>query len=156
LNTASVFSLDLVDSFPSSVILDDLADVPSLVEIRNALSLIAAVGINVIPPEMVKVCSDELLMYLFDLFTSLWDSAYLLVFGIVGLFLRSGEMPLWCLYLRTEICYHVTISGESVCLMWWAKIIQQRLQAIVEEEVADSQCGFHCNRGCTDTIFCAH
>ena len=36
LNTTSVFSLDLVDSFPFS---DDLADIPSLVEIRNALSL---------------------------------------------------------------------------------------------------------------------
>ena len=36
-----------------------------------------------------------------------------------------------------------------------AKVIQQRLQKIVEEEVADSQCGFHCNRGCNDMIFCA-
>jgi len=63
LNTASVFSLDLVDSFPSSVIHDDLADVPSLVEIRSVFSLVAgnkAGGINGILPEMVKVCSDEL------------------------------------------------------------------------------------------------
>ena len=37
----------------------------------------------------------------------------------------------------------------------FAKIIQQRLQTITEEEVADSQCGFRCNRGCTDMIFCA-
>ena len=38
-------------------------------------------GINGILAEMIKVCTDELLMYLFDLF------------GIVGLFLRSGEVP---------------------------------------------------------------
>ena len=58
---------------PSSVIRDNLADIPSLVEIRNALSFVArnkTGGINDILPEMVKVCSDELLMYLFDLFTS--------------------------------------------------------------------------------------
>ena len=36
-----------------------------------------------------------------------------------------------------------------------AKVIQQCLQTTVEEEVADSQCGFHCNRGCNDMIFCA-
>ena len=36
-----------------------------------------------------------------------------------------------------------------------AKVIHQRLQTIVEEEVADSQCGFRCNRGCNDMIFCA-
>ena len=38
----------------------------------------------------------------------------------------------------------------------FAKIIQQRLQVVVEEVVAVSQCGFWCNRGCTDMIFCAH
>jgi len=37
----------------------------------------------------------------------------------------------------------------------FAKIVQQRLLVIVEEEVAGSQCGFHCNRGFTDMIFCA-
>ena len=44
-----MFSSDLVDSFPSSVVHDDLADVSSLVEIRNVLSLVAgnkAGGIN--------------------------------------------------------------------------------------------------------------
>ena len=35
-----------------------------------------------------------------------------------------------------------------------AKVIQQRLQTVVEEEVADSQCGFRCNCGCNDMIFC--
>jgi len=38
----------------------------------------------------------------------------------------------------------------------FAKIIQQHLQTITEEEVADSQSGFRCNRGCTYMIFCAH
>ena len=36
-----------------------------------------------------------------------------------------------------------------------AEVIQQHLQTVVEEVVADSQCGFQCNRGCMDMIFCA-
>jgi len=120
-----VFSLNLVDSFPSSVIRDDLTDVRSLVEIRNVLSLVAgnkAGGINSLLPEMVKVCSAELLMYLFDLFTSVWGS------GIVPQEWRNASLV------------PVPKKGDlSSCNNWWgislldvvgkvfAKIIQQRL-----------------------------
>ena len=34
------------------------------------------------------------------------------------------------------------------------KIIQKRLQRVMEEVVPDSQCGFRKGRGCTDMIFC--
>ena len=52
----------------------------------------------------------------------------------------------------------------SPCDIWWgisllevvgkvfAKIIQGRLQVLVKDVVADSQCGF---RGCADMVFCA-
>jgi len=71
-----VYSLRNCSSFPSSDIYSKLADVPSLDEIRTALSLVAgnkADGINGILPEMVKACSDEFLIYLFNLFTSIWS-----------------------------------------------------------------------------------
>ena len=35
-----------------------------------------------------------------------------------------------------------------------AKVIQMRLQEVVEEVIPDSQCGFHPGRGCLDIIFC--
>jgi len=57
LNTASVFLIDLVVTFPSSDVRSELADLPSLDEIRNASSLIVgnrAGDINGILPEMVK------------------------------------------------------------------------------------------------------
>ena len=54
-----MFPLDLVDSFPSSLIHDDLADVPSLVAIRNALSLIAGNKTGGIDGILVKVCSVD-------------------------------------------------------------------------------------------------
>ena len=34
-------------------------------------------------------------------------------------------------------------------------MVQQCLQAVVEEVVADSQYGFRCNHGCIDIIICA-
>ena len=37
----------------------------------------------------------------------------------------------------------------------FAKVIQKRLQGVVEDVVSDSQCGFRKGRGCTDMIFCA-
>ena len=37
----------------------------------------------------------------------------------------------------------------------FAKVIQNRLQEVVEEVVPDSQCGFRKERGCIDMIFCA-
>jgi len=72
LSTASVFFLDLINSFPSSDIHYDLTDVPSLDKIRKAFALVVrnkAGSINRILLKMVKICSDKLLMYLFDLFT---------------------------------------------------------------------------------------
>ena len=35
------------------------------------------------------------------------------------------------------------------------KVIQGRLQVVVEDTLPDSQCGFKCGRGCIDMIFCA-
>ena len=99
-------------------------------------------------PEIVKVCSDDLLKYLLDLFTSVWDA--------------SCVPQEW----RDASLVPVPKKGDlSLCDNWrgislldvvgkvLAKVIQQRLQTIVEEEVADSQCGFRCNCGCNDMIF---
>ena len=36
----------------------------------------------------------------------------------------------------------------------FAKVIQVRLQKVVEEVISDSQYGFRAARGCTDMIFC--
>ena len=34
-----------------------------------------------------------------------------------------------------------------------ARILPDRLQQLAEEELPESQCGFHKGRGCTDMIF---
>ena len=37
----------------------------------------------------------------------------------------------------------------------FAKVIQARLQSVVEDALTDSQCGFRSGRGCIDMVFCA-
>ena len=72
-----MFSEDVINSFPSYGVCDELDCVPSLQEVRDTLSLIAggkAGGSSSILPEMVKVCCDELLGYLVQLFGSVWES----------------------------------------------------------------------------------
>lgn len=36
----------------------------------------------------------------------------------------------------------------------FTKIIQMRLQNVIEDVLPDSQCGFRSGRGCVDMIFC--
>ncbi len=36
----------------------------------------------------------------------------------------------------------------------FAQVLQQCLQLVADAELAESQCGFCKDRGCTDTIFC--
>ena len=54
-----------------------MACVPSFQEVRDALSLItgsrAGSGSGILP-EVVKVCCNELLVYLVQLFSSVWES----------------------------------------------------------------------------------
>ena len=153
LNTSGISSLDLVDSFPSCDVHDDLDVVLSLDEVRNALSLVAgnkAGGRSGILPEMVNVCSDDLLKYLLDLFTSVWDA------GCVPQEWRDASLVPVPKKGDLSLCDNWRgISLLDVVGKVLAKVIQQCLQTIVEEEVADSQCCFRCNRGCNDMIFCA-
>ena len=70
--------MDLIDSFPSPTVRNAcMAYVPSLDEIKNALSLVAgskAGGSNGILPEMVKVCSDVCLISLLVFNLGCWKA----------------------------------------------------------------------------------
>ena len=146
-----MFSEDMINSFPSYVVCDGMACVPSLQEVRDTLSLIVggwAGGGSGILPEMVKVCCDELLVYLVQLFSSVWESKVVPKDWPDALLVpvpKKGDLSL-CDNWRG-------ISLLDVVGKVFAKVIQQHLRAVVEEVVADSQCGFRCN--CSiDMIFC--
>ena len=101
-------------------------------------------------PEMVKSCGGLLLEYLMDLFQTVW---------------MEGRVPEeW----RDAILIPIPKKGDlSYCDNWrgislldtvgklFAKVIQARLQSVVEDVLVDSQCGFRSGRGCVDMIFCA-
>ena len=47
------------------------------------------------------------------------------------------------------------IIGEAdVMGKLFARVLNNRLQLVVEEMISDSQCGFRAGRGCVDMIFC--
>ena len=133
-----MFSEDMINSFPSYAVRHGMACVPSLQEVRDMLSLIAGIGL------VVAVAS--FLRWLRFVVMSCWCiwCNCLVVYGRVKLFHRIGRMHFWYLYLSRVICPCVTIGEESVCWIMvgkvFAKVIQQHLQAVVEEVVADSQC----------------
>ena len=107
-------------------------------------------GKNGILPEMVKNLGSNQLDYILDLFHSVW---------------KEESVPKeW----RDAILVPIPKKGDlSICDNWqgislldtvgklFAKVIQRRLQVIVEEVLPDSQCGFRSSRGCVDMIFCA-
>ena len=77
LNAPGQFFQATIESFPSYDVRDDMANAPAMGEVRTALSHIAgnrAGGSSGILPEMVKVCSNELLEYLVKLFTRVWNT----------------------------------------------------------------------------------
>ena len=142
-----------IESFPSYDVQDGMANAPAMEEVRTALSLITgnrAGGNSGILPEMVKVCSDELLEYLVNLFTHVWNSRSVPQDWKDALLIpvpKKGNLSL-CDNWRS-------ISLLEVVGKVFAKIIQRRLQVLVEDVVTDSQCGFRSSRGCADMIFCA-
>ena len=46
------------------------------------------------------------------------------------------------------------ISLFDVMGKLFARVLNDRLQLVVEEAVSDSKCGFRAGRGCVDMIFC--
>ena len=71
----------------------------------------------------------------------------------------SGEMQQWCPFLRSETYRFVITAWRGISLLdvvgkVFAKVVQRRLQKVVEE-VPDSQRGFRRGRVYIDMIFCA-
>ena len=102
-------------------------------------------GKNGILPDMIKSCGPHII-----LFCTVW---------------REEQVPSeW----RDAVLVPIPKKGDlTLCDNWrgislldvvgklFAKIVQSRLQMVVEDLVPDSQCGFRKGKGCIDMIFCA-
>ena len=131
----------------------ELDELPTEEEVITALSKLKggkSGGQSGILPEMLKCCSGELMDYRMDLIQSVW---------------KEGRVPQdW----RDAMLIPIPKKGDlSHCDNWrgislldtvgklFAKVIQMRLQSVVEDVLPDSQCGFRSGRGCIDMVFCA-
>ena len=130
-----------------------LAEAPTMDELTDAIGKLKngkAGGASGILPEMVKAaCSEEeFLDLLLDLVQTAW---------------KESEVPKdWSDALLVPIPKKGNLSK---CDNWRgialldvvgkvvARIIQERLQSLAEEELPESQCGFRKGRGCSDMIF---
>jgi len=106
-----------------------------------------AAGSNGLLPDIVK-CRGPLLDFIVSLFGTMW---------------RKGQIPVeW----RDATLVPVPKRGDlSVCDNWrgisllyvmgklFARVINDQLQAVVEDSVVDSQCSFRAGRGCVDLVF---
>ena len=151
LNVETDFDEATVRELDASNIREDLDRYPEYEEIKKAISRLKrgkAGGESGILPELVLDGGQALHSKLKDLMFLVWE---------------SERVPSdWC----NAVIVPIPKKGDLLeCDNWRGismlevvgkilpRVIQDRLQEIVEEEVLESQCGFRKRRGCVDMIF---
>ena len=152
LNTTSTYSEASVNSLWQYPLRPRMSNPPSEEEIIEAIDKLKrnkVGGSNGILPELLKSSGAAIIEHIQDLFDTVW---------------REGQVPQeW----RDATLIPIPKKGDlSLCDNWrgislldvfgkaLAKVIQARLQEVVEEVLPDSQCGFRQGRGCIDMVFC--
>ena len=153
LNRQSQFNPQELEKVRQRPLRADLAREPSRRELTKALGKLRngkAAGSSNILPEMIKTAcnNEEFRELLLDLVHTVWE---------------EGRVPReWADATLVPIpkkgnlrnCDNwrgialLDVVGKVV-----ARILQERLQQVAEEELPESQCGFRKGRGCTDMIF---
>ena len=148
-----MFNAGAVEQIRQRVVREERKDPPSEEELIEAVIKLKngkAGGESRILPEMVKVacCEEEFVQMLLDLVKDVW---------------QEGKVPedwrdamLVPIPKRGDLCQCdnwrgialLDIVGKLV-----ARVLQERLQRIAEEELPESQCSFRKGRVCTDMIF---
>ena len=153
LNTQSQFNMEEIQSVRQRPQRTYLESKPSICELRGALSKLKngkAGGSSNILPDMVKAACEE-------------ESFRDLLLDLVHTVLEERQVPReWA----DATLIPIPKKGDlSLCDNWRgiallevvgkvvASVIQARLQKLAEEELLESQCGFHEGRGCSDMIF---
>ena len=130
-----------------------MAELPSMAEVMEAVKKLKcgkAAGSNGIAPEMVKVaCKDQLFReHLLDLIQSAWKERRVpqqWVDAILVPVPKKGELSLFDNWRGISL---LDVVGKVA-----AKVVQGRLQDLVESVMPESQFGFRKGRGCTDMIY---
>ena len=153
LNVCSQFDIGELEKVRQRPVRPELAEKPTLGELTKALKKLKngkAGGNSNIFPEMIKAacCKEDFLAMLLDLIHTVWE---------------ERRVPRdW----SNAILISIPKKGDrSRCNNWRgiallevvgkvvARVLQDRLQQLAEEELPESQCGFRKSRGCTDMMF---
>ena len=149
----STFDLEEIRRARQRTLRPEMGVLPSEKELLNAIKKLRngkAAGESGILPEMVKVaCTEkEFLSKLLQLVQEVWA--------------ECAVPSDW----RDAILVPIPKKGELSCCDNWrgislldvvgkmvARILQERLQKLAEDELPESQCGFRRSRSCADMIF---
>ena len=153
LNLQSEFDESEMERVRQRPLRADLARKPSKRELKNALGKMKngkAGGSSGILPEMVKVaCEDEeFLELLLALVHAVWEERRVPQEWADATLIpipKKGNLS-DCNNWRGIVLLDVV--GKVV-----ARVIQERLQQLAEEELPEAQCGFRKGRSCSDMIF---
>lgn len=152
-NIESDFDMGVIEAVRQRCLRTKLAVPPTPEELEVVLQALKsgkAGGKNGLAPKVIKrvgVVFDE---YIQDLFSEMWNAGAVSrdwANAIIVTIPKKGHL---------SVCDNWRgISLLDVTGKLFARILQQRLQTVAEEGLAESQCGFRRGWGCRDMIFCA-
>ena len=130
-----------------------MAEPPTVEELEEAISKLKsgkAAGQSGILPEMIRTASydDDFLNSLLELVQLVWREGKVpqdWIDAILVPIAKKGDLKNCDNWRGISL---LDVVGKVV-----ARILQERLQELAEEELPESQCGFRKSRGCTDMIF---
>ena len=120
-------------------------------EVRRAINRLKsgkAAGVDEIRPELLKALGGDGIDWLTRVFQVAWDSGEAPAdwqTGVVIPIFKKGD--------KTECGNYRGITLLSLAGKVYAKVLQSRVQAIVEPSIAEEQCGFRPGRSTTDQVF---
>ena len=130
-----------------------MAKLPSREELTDAVGKLQngkAAGKSGILPEMVKAgcCNDNFLNIMLDLVCKVWQEKEVpkeWADAVLVPIPKKGDLGQCDNWRGVAL---LDVVGKVV-----AKVLQDRLQQLAEEELPESQCGFRRGRGCSDMIY---
>ena len=134
----------------------EMAEPPSSEELVNAISKLRtgkAAGQSGILPEMLKAaCGNaDFFNHLLELATIVWNEQQVPQDWVDAVLIPIPKKGDLCNCDNWKGIALLDVVGKVV-----ATILQERLQALAEQELPESQCGFRKGRSCTDMIFAVH
>ncbi len=130
---------------------ENLTSVPNQDEVRCAIAQISsgkAAGASGIVPELIKAGGNVVVTALVDLLQLVWEEEHVPQDWIDSVLVpipKKGDLSICDNWRGIAL---LDVVGKAV-----ARILQTRLQQVAEDVLPESQCGFRCQRSCTDMTF---